>query len=144
MPVKFPVLRKEWSTKLTAWHDLTGVTSHPDAIEPHLHEWTITLIWINEINCKVGFHVDEHAIDASWGARIRELRGKNLSNLMTLPPTAENFACWLLWFWLPRLSDREVTFELDGVRVTKDGHSAEIMHNTANKRGWEWFGGEVA
>jgi hypothetical protein len=29
------------------------------------------------------------------------------------------------------------------VRVTKDGHSAEIQYTEANRRGWAAFGGEV-
>jgi hypothetical protein len=45
---------------------------------------------------------------------------------------------------LPRLSPQEVNFELTAVRVTKGGHSVEIAHTEANKRGWQSFGGEVA
>lgn len=144
MPTKFPTIRKEWSTAIHASHDLRGVTAHPDAMQAHQHRWTITCIWIAEFNCKVGFMRDEHDIEGGWGKRIDELEGKNLSELMKLPATAENFALWLLYYWLPRLSDREITNELSGVRVTKDGHSSEVMHTAANRRGWEYFGGEVA
>lgn len=145
MTTKFPTIRKEWSKTIYAAHDLTGVTSHPDAMAGrHMHEWTITLIWVAEYNCRIGFQRDEHAIAEGWGERIDQLNRVNLSEKMALPATAENFACWLLWHWLPRLSEREITFELDGVRVTKDGHSAEIMHSAANKAGWVAFGGEVA
>lgn len=145
MTTKFPTIRKEWSTTIRATHDLAGVTSHPDAMSGvHQHRWTITLIWVAEYNCMIGFQRDEHAIEGSWGERIAELEGKNLSELMTLPATAENFACWLLFYWLPRLSSQEVNFELTAVRVTKDYHSAEMQRTEANKRGWQWFGGAVA
>lgn len=144
MPTKFPTIRKEWSTAIRATHDLAGITSHPDAVQLHQHRWTITLVWVAEFNPSLGFQRDEYAIEKSWGTRIAELEGKNLSELMSLPATAENFACWLLWCWLPRLSPHKVIFELSAVRVTKDGHSAEIEHTNANKRGWEAFGGDVA
>lgn len=146
MPVKFPTIRKEWTTAIRAKHDLAGVTTHPDAREGmHGHRWTITLIWVAEFNCKIGFQRDEWNIEQGWGKRIEELEGKNLSELIApLPATAENFACWLLFFWLPRVSPGSITHEVTAVRVTKDGHSAEITHTEANKRGWEWFGGAVA
>lgn len=144
MTTKFPKISKEWTTAIRASHDLAGVTSHPDAmIGNHVHRWTITLIWVAEYNCKIGFQRDEHAISGSWGERLAELEGKNLSELMTLPATAENFACWLLFFWLPRLSEHEINHELSGVRVCKGGHSAEVMYSAANRRGWEFFGGEL-
>lgn len=143
--VKFPTIRKESPFAIRATHDLRGITVHPDAMEGiHQHRWTITLIWAAEFNCRIGFQRDEHAINDSWGSRIGELEGKNLSDLMVLPATAENFACWLLFFWLPRLSEHEITHELTAVRVTKDGHSCEIEYCAANLRGWQAFGGEVA
>jgi len=110
----------------------------------HWHRWTVTLIWVAEFNCKLGFQRDEYAIQGAWGERIAELEGKNLSEMMKLPATAENFACWLLFYWLPRLSPQEINHELTGVRVSKGGHSCELLHTEANKRGWQWFGGEVA
>jgi 6-pyruvoyl-tetrahydropterin synthase len=145
MTQKFPTIRKECSFAIRARHDLTGITNHPDAMDGlHGHRWTVTLIWIAEYNCKLGFQRDEWSVEQSWGKRLEELEGVNLSERMKLPATAENFAAWLLFFWLCRPSEREVNFELSGVRVTKDGHSAEIMHSATNKRAWEWFGGEVA
>jgi len=144
MPQKFPTIRKEWSKTIYAAHDLTGVTTHPDAaVGQHMHEWAITLVWIAEYNCRIGFQRDEHSIAESWGGRIDELNRKNLSELMVLPATAENFACFLLFYWLPRLTPKEINHELTAVRVTKDGHSCEVAHTEANKRGWQWFGGPV-
>lgn len=141
---KFPTIRKEWSKTIYAAHDLTGVTMHPDAMTGrHMHEWTITLVWVAEFNCRLGFQRDEHAIEQAWGERIAELNRKNLSELMALPATSENFACWLLFHWLPRLTPHEINHELTAVRVTKDGHSCEIVHNEGNKRAWQSFGGEV-
>jgi len=145
MPVKFPVVRKEWSRKIRASHDLRGVTTHPDAMAGlHEHEWTITLIWVAEYNCAIGFQRDEHAIEQSWGDHLDKLNGKNLSELMPLPATSENLACWLLLDYCTRPSDQEVSYELSGLRVTKDGHSAEVMRTEANRRAWRWFCGEMA
>lgn len=145
MPVKFPTIRKEWSMVISMTHDLRGVTTHPDAMHgEHLHAWKVTLVWVAEFNCMLGFQRDEHSIGQAWGRRLADLDGKNLSGMMKLPPTAENFACWLLFYWLPRLSPHEINHELTAVRVTKDGHSCEIAHTEANKRGWKSFGGEVA
>jgi hypothetical protein len=143
--VVWPTIRKESPFAIFATHDLKGVTTHPDAMAGvHGHRWTIHLIWTAPYNCQMGFMRDEKAIEDKWGARLEELRDKNLSELMGLPATAENFACWLLFCWLPRLSQNEVNFELDGIRVTKDGHSVEVRRTETNKRGWEWFGGETA
>lgn len=145
MTVKFPTIRKEWTKIVIASHDLRGVTSHPDAMAGvHEHVWKITLIWVAEFNCMTGFQRDEHAIEQSWGERLGQLEGQDLSKLMKLPATAENFAYWLRYFWLPRLSPQEVNHELSGVRVTKGDSTAEMMHTEANKRGWQSFGGEVA
>lgn len=144
MAVKFPTIRKEWSKKIRATHDLRGVTSHPDAMAGvHEHEWTITLLWDAEYNPMIGFQRDEHAIEQSWGQRLAELEGQNLSKLMKLPATAENFAFWVLLKWIPRLSPHEINFEVPGVRVTKDGHSAEVWRTAANVRAWRAFGGEI-
>lgn len=145
MTTKFPTVRKEYTVQLYASHDLSGITAHPDGEDgEHSHWWDITLIWVAEYNCRVGFQRDEQHIADAWGARIGELEGENLSERMSLPATAENFACWLLFFWLPRLTDQEINHELTAVRVTKEGHSAEVAHTEANKRGWQFFGGEVS
>lgn len=140
-----PTVRKVSGYVLYASHDLRGVTKHPDAMAgEHEHQWYIEVISKKPYNPTLGFGRDEVMIDNGWGARIAELSDKNLSELMKLPATAENFACWLLFFWLPRLSDREVNFEIDAVRVTKDHHSAEVERSETNKRGWMAHGGEAA
>lgn len=142
--MKFPTVRKEVSYDVVATHDLTGITSHEDGKRgEHSHCWTITCIFIQEYNPIVGFQRDEVAVDSSWGARIAELAGKNLSTMMALPATAENIACWLLFNWLVNLSAEKVNFELTGVRVTKNGRSSEITRNDANRSGWLAFGGEA-
>lgn len=143
---KFPTIRKEWSRfLLDASHDLRGVTTHPDAmLGKHSHSWLITLVFEGEYNPRIGFQRDEHAISLGWGERIDELQGEDLSALMKLPATAENFAYWLLYYWLVRPSGSELNFEISAVRVTKDGHSSEVRRTAANRRGWEAFGGEVA
>lgn len=140
----FPTVRKESNYVITCQHDLKGITAHPDAMEgPHWHEFEITIISTKPYSPKLGFGRDEYTIDGAWGERIHELDERNLSELMSLPATAENFACWLLFYWLPRLSDQEVNFELDAVRVTKDQHSSTIERTERNKRAWMAFGGEV-
>lgn len=145
LTTKFPVVRKECSFRLRAAHDLYGVTAHADAdAGVHMHEWTVTCIFVHEINCRLGFGRDEVAIADGWGSRIAELEGRNLSELMQLPATAENFALWLLLYWLRRLSPHEINYELTGVRVTKGDYSSEVMYSAANKRGWQAAGGECA
>lgn len=141
----FPEIRKESSYVIVAGHDLKGLTTHPDAMDgEHDHEWEITVISTKPYSPALGFGRDEAAIDKAWGARIEELHDADLSELMKLPATAENFAFWLLFFWLPRLSPNEINFEINAVRVTKDHHSATAERTERNKRAWMSFGGEVA
>lgn len=138
----FPTIRKESSYVIHCSHDLKGITEHADAMAgEHEHEWEITIISTKPYSPKVGFGRDEAVIDRAWGERINELHEQNLSELMKLPATAENFACWLLFYWLPRLSDQEVNFELNAVRVTKDHHSATVERS--QKEAWASWGGEV-
>jgi hypothetical protein len=140
----WPKGRKEATYKIKATHNLAGITVHPDAQAPHEHEWRITCIFVREINCALGFGRDEADIEQAWGGRLRELDGQDLSALMKLPATAENFACWLLFFWLPRLGNHKLNFELDGVRVSKcDTYSFEMMRTQQSHDGWKLFGGEV-
>lgn len=140
----FPTVRSTTSYVITCSHDLKGITEHPDANEgEHWHEWEIGIVFEKPYSPKIGFGRDVALVDKAWGERINELNDRNLSELMKLPATAENFACWLLFYWLPRLSPQEVNFELDAVRVTKDHHSAEIERTERNKRAWMHFGGEV-
>lgn len=130
---------------IVASHDLRGITAHPDAmLGVHEHVWKIVCVWKKPYSPMLGFIRDEALVDNGWGARIKELEGRNLSQLMKLPPTAENFACWLLFHWLPRLSPHEVNYELDAVRVEKGDHSVEVERNETNKRAWMAHGGEVA
>lgn len=141
----FPTIRKTSRYVIVASHDLKGITEHPDAMAgEHSHEWEIAIISTKPYSPKAGFGRDEAMIDKAWGERIYQLNGQNLSKLMKLPATAENFAFWLLLKWLPRLSDQRVSFELNAVRVTKDHHSAEAEHTEANIRAWIYSGGEVA
>lgn len=139
----FPTVRKTSRYVIIASHDLKGVTQHADAMGgEHSHEWEIAIISTKPYSPKLGFGRDEAVIDSAWGARINELNDENLSELMKLPATAENLACWLLFYWLPRLSDQEVNFELNAVRVTKEHHTAEVERSETNKRAWLSFGGE--
>jgi 6-pyruvoyl tetrahydropterin synthase-like protein len=139
-----PMIRKESTYFIVAAHDLRGVTQHQDAMAGvHEHVWKITCIWKKPYSPSIGFLRDEAVVDTGWGARIRELEGRNLSEMMKLPATAENFAFWLLLFWLVRLSEHEVNYELDGVRVTKGDHSVEVERSETNKRAWMAHGGEV-
>jgi hypothetical protein len=141
----FPTVRKTSRYVIHCSHDLKGVTAHADAMNgEHWHEWEIAIISTKPYSPKLGFGRDEADIDKAWGARIEELHDKNLSELMKLPATAENLACWLLFYWLPRLSDQEVNFELNAVRVTKDHHTAEVERTERNKAAWKAFGGEAA
>lgn len=140
-----PTIRKESEFFVSASHDLRGVTKHADAMSGvHEHGWLVTCIWRKPFSPMIGFIRDEADVDSGWGERLAELNGKNLSREMKLPATAENFACWLLFYWLPRLSPHEVNFELDAVRVAKDHHSCEIERSETNKRAWMANGGEVA
>lgn len=140
-----PTIRKESRYYIAASHDLGGITQHPDAMAgAHDHNWVIVCIWKKPYSPKLGFLRDEALVDNGWGGRIRELNGRNLSELMKLPATAENFAYWLLFYWLPRLSPHEVNYELDGVRVHKGDHSVEVERNDMNKRAWLSYGGEAA
>lgn len=130
---------------IVAAHDLKGITAHPDAMAGvHEHVWKIVCIWKKPYSPKLGFIRDEALVDNGWGARIRELDGRNLSELMGLPATAENLACFLLLDWLVRLSPHEVNYELDAVRVEKGDHSVEVERNETNKRAWLAHGGSVA
>lgn len=141
----FPMIRKESTWLIVASHDLRGVTTHPDAMAgAHDHVWKITCIWKKPYSPSIGFIRDEVLVDNGWGDRIRELDGKNLSELMKLHATAENFALWLLHFWLVRLSPHEVNYELDAVRVQKGDHTVEVERSEHNKRAWMSHGGEVA
>lgn len=141
----WPKLRKESTYTFTATHDLAGITAHYDAQNPHEHEWSVTCIFYREVNCKQGFGRDEVDIDSAWGARINELNGKNLSEMMRLPATSENLALWLLEFWFVRLSPHKLNYEVDGVRVSKcKTHSCEVMRTQQNHEGWKLSGGEVA
>lgn len=140
-----PIIRKESRYHVAATHDLRGITAHADAMGGiHEHGWTIVCVWKKPYSPKLGFIRDEALVDNGWGERLKELNGRNLSELMALPATAENFACWLLFCWLPRLSPHEVNYELDAVRVHKGEHSVEVERNETNKRAWMSFGGEVA
>jgi 6-pyruvoyl-tetrahydropterin synthase len=142
----WPKVLKKSTFRFRASHDLKGITAHPDAQHPHEHEWRVTVIFFKEVNCNLGFGRDEFDIESAWGARIRELDGKDLSALLApLPATSENLALWLLLKHLPRLSDSKLNHELDGVGVAKcDTHYCEVMRSQQTRDGWALFGGEVA
>lgn len=141
----FPTVRKTSVYMIVAYHDLQGVTEHVDGMAgKHAHVWKIGVVFKKPYSPKIGFGRDEAVIDRAWGARIKELEERNLSELMKLPATAENFACWLLFYWLPRLTETEINFEVDAVSVAKGDHTAEVERTETNKRAWMAFGGEVA
>jgi hypothetical protein len=135
----WPKVTKTATYRFRAWHDLAGKTIHPDATEPHEHDWVVTLTFEDwEVRLDKGFTRDEPEIGASWGRRIAELEGVNLNSLMPVPPTAENMAMWLLFDWLTHLSPIELNFEVTRCRVAKcDTYTAEV-HRTQRKR-WDAF-----
>lgn len=118
--MNWPKARKECTYTVKASHHLCGISKHTDAVQVHDHEWRITLIFNHwEFNPWHGFTRDEADIDASFGQRITQLEGKLLNDLMPVPPTAENFAIWLIAEWMQYLSPNKTNFELDAVRVSK-------------------------
>jgi 6-pyruvoyl-tetrahydropterin synthase len=134
----WPVIRKEATYTIRASHHLRGVSHHPDADEIHEHDWRITLIWDHwEVSPERGFTRDESDIGHSFGARVRELEGCCLNDLMPVPPTSENLALWLLCFWMERLTPDEMNFELDAVRVAKcNTYTAEARRPQCKRREW--------
>lgn len=111
-------VRKYSTYRFTAQHDLRGVTAHPDAGQPHVHEWQVTCVFIREVDPARGFARDEYELDEDFRGRFAELEGADLSALMPFPATSENLAAWLLNLWP----------DLDGVRVSKCAtHVVEVM-----------------
>lgn len=118
--MNWPKARKECTYVIKASHHLTGISKHIDATQIHEHEWRITLIFNHwEFNPCHGFTRDETEIDESFGERVMQLEGKLLNDLMPVPPTAENFAIWLIADWVQNLSPNKINFELDAVRISK-------------------------
>lgn len=131
----WPKVTKTASYRFNATHNLRGVTSHPDAAATHAHEWVVTLIFSDwECQPNKGFTYDEPKIDAAWGKRVLQLEGKHLNDLMPVPPTAENVACWLLFDWVPNIHPDRVNYEVSGVRVSKcDKFEVEVHRSQASR-----------
>jgi 6-pyruvoyl-tetrahydropterin synthase len=135
----WPRVTKYCTYSFCARHDLRGYTIHSDANNPHDHHWVVTLIFRDwETRPDKGFTRDEPEIDASFGARVRQLEGTDLNELMPVPPTAENLAMWLLFDWMPCLTKFEINYELSAVRVSKcDKYAAEVDMREAKR--WREF-----
>lgn len=135
----WPRVKKQATYTINATHELRGVSIHADAATTHAHDWTITLTWDHwEHNPARGFTRDEVEIDDSWGRRIAQLEGAHLNDMMPVPPTAENLACWLLFDFLPRLTDKEINHELSAVRVSKCSRFSCEVTTKERARWQEW------
>lgn len=141
----WPLIRKEVSYWITATHHLRGVSTHPDAEEIHEHCWQITLIFEHwEVRPEKGFTRDEADIDRSFGPRVRELHGKHLNDLMPVPPTSENLAMWLLADWMVNLTPHEENYEIDAIRVSKEGPFVAEARRSQVKKWHAWVSGGAA
>ena len=131
----WPKVVKTATYRFKATHNLCGFTSHPDAVSTHAHEWVVTLVFSDwECQPNKGFTYDEPKIDSCWGKRVLELEGKHLNDLMPVPPTSENVACWLLCDWIPMIDENRVNYEVSAVKVRKcDRFEVEVNRSQAQR-----------
>ena len=131
----WPKVTKFATYSFDATHNLYGVTSHADGLATHNHTWVVTLIFADwECQPKIGFTHDEPDITKTWGGKLKQLEGKHLNDLMPVPPTAENVACWLLFDWIPHIDANRTNYEVSGIRVSKcNTFQVEVMRSQSQR-----------
>lgn len=68
------------------------------------------------------------------GGKLKQLEGKHLNDLMPVPPTAENVACWLLFDWIPNIDANRTNYEVSGIRVSKcNTFQVEVMRSQSQR-----------
>jgi 6-pyruvoyltetrahydropterin/6-carboxytetrahydropterin synthase len=73
----------------------------------HGHSFQVTLVWEGEIDPKVGWVVDYHAVEKQWQSLKEQLDHRILNEVPGLEnPTSEHLAHWIFQrakAWLPQL-----------------------------------------
>lgn len=88
--------------RFVAAHSLPGI----GVSEPHEHAYELECGYSSLVETRVGCARPLQAIASEVDAVVARLHGKDLNELLPLPPTAEIVACWVLaqlpaqWEWV--------------------------------------------
>ena len=119
LTTRFPRVRVERNYRFRAWHRLKSA-NNALARDNHWHNYTATVILYHEVNPNGnGWAFDFDDLDCKLSKIFEALEGVLLNDIMSVEPTSEMLACFLLAKMPPYV---------DGIRVSETANSsAEVM-----------------
>jgi 6-pyruvoyl-tetrahydropterin synthase len=92
MSDSWPKVSGKFTQKVTIFHALPSL-GNPDQ---HSHEFEVSLGWVHEVNPFFGYTWSLEDTQGKINRLLAQVDGKNLNDVLPVPPTAEMLACWLL------------------------------------------------